>query len=635
MKIHYKHLLKDIVEKPSINDLSLKLFQLGHEHEINDGIFEIDFTPNRGDCISKNGLLRDLSAFYNISETKVVYKEKIPPLNLDFRNEAKSICPKITFLKIEIEGEVSSYKKDLKGYFEDLDIKKTNFFTDVSNFLLYETGQPTHCYDLSKFNGDFALREVEGKHEFETLFNTKIMLTGKNAVFQLDNKIANLAGVIGGKKTACSQKTKSILLECATFIPESIIGKTIKYDIKSDAAYRFERGVDPNCHEYVIRRYIDIIKEHANVVNIKIYSSNDQTKSEILIPFNVRKINNIIGTNLSQGECEHQLERLNFKIKNNLVHVPSYRNDIYNQNDLSEEVARVIGYDQIKSKPFVIKNKPKIKNDLKNNLRLFLSDNGFCETINYPFINIQDADSIIIDNPLDINKKYMRTSLKESLLQNLLYNERRQKDSVKLFEISDVYFKSKKLEPISKLAIIGSGRVGNNYEQFSKKISRHYFDSIFQQILVKDISKIEIIERKNLNTKISSEIIYLEVNILKSNFTNYLNTYQSRHKNQKVFTRYKKISEYPYSIRDLSFSLKKPFEIDDLQKIIFSKKNSILKEVFIFDYYHNAKKEEVKLGFRFKFQSDTKTLEDFEIEEVMNDIIKNSCSLKGVNIPGL
>ena len=157
MKISYKHIANCLNPKPDIKELSEKLFQLGHEHEILDEIFDIEFTPNRGDCLSLDGLLRDLRLFYDVQKKRNVYQEEIPSSNFEFINKTEAYCNNISFLNIEIDEVPSSYEDFLDDYFSVFDIKKVNFFTDVSNFLSYEAGQPTHCYDSLKLNGPVTL----------------------------------------------------------------------------------------------------------------------------------------------------------------------------------------------------------------------------------------------------------------------------------------------------------------------------------------------------------------------------------------------------------------------------------------------------------------------------------------------
>ena len=135
----------------------------------------------------------------------------------------------------------------------------------------YETGQPTHCYDAKKIDGEIVLENYESEYDLETLLDKNIKLTNSNAVFKIDKKIINLAGVVGDKSTSCTSKTREVIIECAYFNPEIIIGKSIKYDIKSDAAHKFERGVDPSSHEYVLRRFINIVKDHTEIKRLELF----------------------------------------------------------------------------------------------------------------------------------------------------------------------------------------------------------------------------------------------------------------------------------------------------------------------------------------------------------------------------
>ena len=369
MKISYSHLVSQIKENPSIEMISESLFQLGHEHEIDGDILNMELTPNRGDCLSINGLLRDLSAFYTVNFKKKIYSEKIEKLELDFENLSQNTCPKISFLKIEIDNIPSEYNQYLDDYFMKLNLNKNNFFTDISNYLSYETGQPTHCYDASKINGKLVLQESEINKEFLTLLDKKITLTSKNSFFSIDDEVVNLAGIVGGKSTACTLETKTVLVECAFFEPEAIIGKSLKYDIQSEASHKFERFVDPESHDYVIRRFINIVSEHANIKDMSFVSYDYKKKQAIKIPLNVDRINQILGIDITEDQYEDYLSKLGFIIKEKLIYVPSYRNDISSQNDLSEEVARVIGYDNIsKHKLPLVKGKASNKDSIENKL---------------------------------------------------------------------------------------------------------------------------------------------------------------------------------------------------------------------------------------------------------------------------
>ena len=641
MKIAYEHLIKFIPSRPSIENISEKFFQLGHEHEIENNIFDMELTPNRGDCLSINGLLRDLSVFYEVTPNNEIYTDDIKSLDINFINNSPEACPSISFLKIKIQGEVSAYKGIFKDYFDDLDINKNNFFTDISNYISYETGQPTHCYDAEKVTSLISLETSVEEYEFKTLLDKTIKLEDENLVFVQNDEVINLAGVMGGSSTACSKDTKSVIVECAYFNPENVIGQSIKYDIKSDAAHKFERGVDPLCHEKVLRRFLKIVDEHATIKNVEIFKRDYISHNSTEIPFSIERINNILGLSCNSEELQDYLTKLGFNIDKNKIIAPSYRSDIKTENDIAEEVARVIGYNNIPTQPIKI---PKLSNTsaknlelLENNIKTLLISEGFFEVINDPFVNHETNNSIKLDNPLDSGRKNLRINLEKSLIDNLLYNERRQQDSIKLFEITDVYYIEKKeLKSKRKLGIICSGRVGKNYQDFSRKIDNKYLTNILEKFNKKISFNPHLINRDELETKLNDKIIYLEIDLYE--LENYDFDILDKEKfilNKNNFKKYIPISSFPSSVRDLSFAVADKEKYHDLQNLLLDYKDILIKEIFVFDFYHNENKDEIKIGFRFVFQSNSSTITEGEVNKIMNEIIEKALSIPSVEIPGL
>ena len=631
MKFIYQDLLNFLAKKPSKDSLSEKLFQLGHEHEIDGDIFDMELTPNRGDCLSLNGIARDLNIFFGKTEAFKVYEGDIDKLYLNFKNLSPEVCPKIHFLEIEIEGSVNEYKPYLENYFSLLSNNKTNFFTDVSNYISYELGQPTHCFEADSINNQLIFENRNCDEPFKSLIGSDINLLGNNCVFSVNNKIISLAGVMGGQSTACSANTKKALVECAFFTPESIIGKSVAYNLTSDAAHKFERGVDIQAQEIVLRRFIEIVKDHAVIKNIKIQSFEDNQVLKNVIPIDVKRINQILGTNIKEKEYLTYLRKLDFRIEKEII-VPSHRHDISTQNDLAEEIARITGYNNIENKPLKIKKNDR-SIDHVNILKNYLIKNGFSEVINFPFIKKEERKSISIDNPLDSNRNHLRTSLKGSLLDNLLYNERRQKDSIKFFEISDLYSKDDQIKQEKKLGIIISGRRGHNYLDFSKKLDNAYISELLNKDSDSPAFEIEEISRIGLKSKKKDKIFYTEISVDKIS-EHIFNDLESSYRTIN-FIKYQSVSEFPSSHRDLSFSVKESKNFEELQHFILNFENEILKEVFIFDFFVNEKNEEIKIGFRFIFQSDKKTITEPDVSNVVNTIIKKALSLDNVSIPGL
>ncbi len=633
MKFRYEDIINHLSEQPSKELLSDKIFQLGHEHEINGNIFDIDFTPNRGDCLSLIGLTRDLKSFFEHKEVYETYEDDIDNLEINFVNNSPKDCPKITFLEIEIEQKsIKKYKSYLENYFSVLGNNKTNFFTDISNYVSYEQGQPTHCFDSNFIDNEITFENKTCDEVFKTLLDTEIELKGNNCVFTKDNKIISLAGIMGGSSSACSAETKKVLVECAYFNPESIVGKSVKYNLNSDAAHKFERGVDVNSQEKVLRRYIKIVQDHAEIKNIKIKSISEIEFNNKTLPFDNNKISKILGTRIKKDDYHKYLSDLGFTIKGDEVTVPSFRHDIFSQNDLAEEIARIIGYNNIKSMPMAL---PSNKYDKTSNylkIKNLLINNGFTEVINFPFTSISGEQSIVIDNPLDSNKKYLRTSLKNSLLDNLLYNERRQKDSIKLFEISNIYSKDLSNQH-KKLGIIISGRQGKNYNDFNKQLDKKYLNHVLNSRIDIPVFEVNEIAREKLRTKKNEKIYYTEILIdeIPEKFYEDLEP-----NNQTVkFNKYMPVSEFPSSTRDFSFSITNPQKYENVIQHIKNFKHEFLKESYIFDFYVNYKKDEIKVGVRLVFQSALKTLSDKQIQEALNMILKPVINLNDVFIPGL
>ena len=302
MKFIYQDLLRFLKEQPSKAALSEKLFQLGHEHDIDGEIFDMEITPNRGDCLSLFGLSRDLNYFYNSIDPFEIYNEDLDLLDLNFKNLSITSCPKITFLEIEIDEKISSYKPYLENYFSQLGNKKTNFFSDISNYISYERGQPTHCFDKKSITKDLTFTNKLCDEKFKTLLGKEIQLEGENCVFTSSGEVVSLAGIMGGESTSCSENTREVLVECAFFNPEAIIGKSVKYNLKSDAAHKFERGVDIEAQEKVLRRFISVVKDHAVIkkLSMKTFISGNFNKK--CLPIKIDKINRIIGTKLSKEQ---------------------------------------------------------------------------------------------------------------------------------------------------------------------------------------------------------------------------------------------------------------------------------------------------------------------------------------------
>ena len=633
MKISYKHLSRHLINEVSIETISDMLFQLGHENEVQGNILDIEFTPNRGDCLSILGLARDLNALTPSHQELEIFNGELNPLKLGFTNIATNACNKISFLYLEVDQINNNYEDYLENYFSDLNINKNNLFTDVSNYVSYELGQPSHAYDFEKIDGEIKLKFLEDNIEFQTLLGKKINLQKGDLIFADDNEVINLAGLMGSQGTSCSQETKKVLIEFAFFQPDSLMGKAVKYDLNSDAAYKFERYVDPNLQEKSIRRFIQIISNHADISDMKMFSETFLDSPQRLIKFDARKINHILGTNISNQEIKEYLGKLSLEIADESIQIPSFRNDLETENDIAEEIARVVGYDNIIPSKLKINENYIGSHNLEKYVSDFLRKEGLNEVINSQFNGINEKNCIVVDNPLDSNRKYIRTNLKDSLLENLTFNEKRQKDSIKLFEISDIYLSdgSGQIEKKKMLGIIASGRIGYNRRDFSKKINKNFIQNIFCDFDEKLVDEILKIARNNVDSKSKDEIFYLEVEL--SRLAPYFKDYELSNETNK-FVKYSDISEFPSSTRDLSVLIGQIEDIEKVSKIIDDHNASILVDRFLFDFYENKEKNQIKVAYRLIFQSKENTLSDKDVDKEMNKMVLKIIEIKNASVPG-
>ena len=632
MKILFSHLKRFLPNDININTISDSLFKLGHEHEIDQEIFDIEFTPNKGDCLSVYGLARDLNAIHDVNLKLDLYEDHIDELELKFKNSIPDFCSNISFLKIEIDKPVIKYKDYLDDYFKNFGISKNNFFTDISNYLAYEIGQPTHCYDFNEVKDGFELALNKSHSSFQTLIGEVINLPPGEQVFVKGNEIINLAGVMGGESTKCADSSVKVLVECAFFNPDMIIGKSVKYDLNSDAAYKFERGTDPSIHDFALRRFIRIVQDHANIKSIAMKCYESSINVNRYINKDYKKINKILGTNLKDNVINNILEDLGFVVEERFK-IPTWRSDIESINDLAEEVARVLGYDNISNSKIEISNNI-IKNSSSkiNKIRRLMISNGFNEIINDPFVGDMNNNAVKVDNPLDSNRQFLRLNLINSLITNLDYNEKRQKESIKFFEISDIYEKNKINEPRKVFSIIVSGRRGYDHLNFNRKLDRKYLADIIKKLGI-DESQIKEIPRDSFNSKIKNPIFFIECDI--SNVNEDLISKESFNMQDMHFNKFEAISELPSSIRDISVSFSNKDNVKFAIESVFNVELENNKDLFIFDFYNNKDKNILKIGFRFIFQSKNRTLKENDIDKEMKKVFAMLLKIDGVEIPGL
>ena len=447
MKIS-KNWISEFLNIPKDINLENELTQLGLEVDTitkkkDDYIIDIEFTPNRGDCLSILGTTRDLAAY---KEKKIHLPSSSPYTlerkNIIFRNLLSDICPEYRFMllnNISLETQTPKFIKDrlLKS-----DIALINIIVDISNYVMIEIGQPTHAFDLDKITGKLSIINSKKELTFLGINNKEYKVNKGTPIIVDDNDIVHaLPGVIGSKVSSVGLNTKNILLESAFFLPDTVRALSSKYRIQTDSSYRFERGVDSKIQEFALSRIHLILSKSISIERCKLHkiskkSPHTRVKS---FRFDSSLFKRILGVHIPQSKIKSILCNLGFIFKSEKIVIPSYRHDISSNYDLVEEVSRMIGYNNFPESPLSTYAYSKNKNyDYENRLVTL----GYKEVINFTFISKNystNKKQLLLENPISKDKSVMRESLIPGLLYNVNYNQNRQQKSIKLFESGKIY----------------------------------------------------------------------------------------------------------------------------------------------------------------------------------------------------
>ena len=622
---------------------------------------EIAITPNRVDCAGVYGVARDLSAAgfgqlkqKQISKMEVVFESEVKLLNTLKDNS----CPQFSLREIR-DVKNSKSPKNLINRFRGSNLKLISSLVDITNYLTIDYCRPLHVFDLDKIEGDIEIRYSQKGEKFLGLDENDYLLDENMIVICDEKKIISLAGVMGGMNTACDEKTKNVLLESAYFDPEKIAYTGRRLNISSDARYRFERGIDPNstldgmelATEMILKncggRAGSIIKDFGKLVINK----------EIVIDTNF--IRKILGTNVDDSAILDKLSLIgcNVKKSKNQINVlpPSWRPDIKIKEDLVEEVARLIGYEEIPSKPFQLvrefeKNITPSSQKFKKKIRELLVSRNIMETISWSFANkkweehLGNEDDIIeISNPISSELSCLRTNLVGGLLNLINKNNNKDINNISVFEIGPVFYGIRPGEQKDNLTVIRSGKAfdknwtlkSRDYDIFDLKSD--LFSVLKLLKLPTDNIKVSVEKSdyfhpgKNgsifLGEKKIASFGELHPNIAKK-FKIKSTTCLFDLKLSEIFefckekplTKSQLIkSSFQASIRDFSFEVSKDLSSIDLVNFIKKIDQEIILDVKVFDNYQN--KDLRAIALEVILQSKKGTLTENEINELSEKII--------------
>ena len=488
--------LKDYVTTGIPPDkLAHKLTMAGLEVErtlLVDGgpVFELEVTPNRPDCLSMLGIARETAAIlgktWKFPKTK---RRSWPKQKCAIKIDDKRGCSRYIGTVVEnvsVKKTQGKIAKRLNG----LGMKAINNIVDITNFCLMENGQPLHAFDRDKLIGDkIIVRKAFKGEKIVTIDGIERELDPTILIIADEKRPVAIAGIMGGKETEVGLTTKSIFLESACFDPILVRRASRKLGLSSDSSFRFERGVDYNMVEGAVSRAIELILETAggNITKHLDIAADQEKIRQRPISLSKDLVNDHIGSSLSAAQCKNILTKLDFKITNTQTNVfkvtpPSFRGDIKEVVDIVEEIARIVGYDNLPLSFPQIKT-TQILSDANRDVRRCISGmliaQGLNEVITYTMINRKNLEQsnqarlkvVPVINPLTQDQEIMRPSMLPGLLALLLSNINRGQKNIKYFEIGKIYAAGSEKDVIG---IIMTGQQQDDWRQEEKKRIDYY-----------------------------------------------------------------------------------------------------------------------------------------------------------------
>lgn len=636
---------------------------------LNDIIFDIFITPNRADGNSHIGIARELAAYYGLELNlpNIEYKHFQNDLNeFDIKIENENDCPRYLGMVIKNVKIVES-PDWLKNRLKQLGLRPRNIAVDATNYVLMETGNPLHAFDLDNIvDKTIVVKNAKDNDKFISL-DSKERVLDSNMLMICDNeKPVAIAGVMGGENSEITDDTKNILIEAAYFNPSSVRKTARKLSIHSDASYRFERGVDYDNLLFAAERAAMLITKYGGGevgINYKDIYPNKIERNQVILRYD--RCRKIIGLDLKSDEIINVFHKLRWDYERNEEYVkvtsPSYRVDIKIEEDLIEEVARFVNYNNIKPnyRSIVDHSKSKVPTNLekpikRDKIRNYLIDNGFNEIltpnqISEEITTLFDENVVKIANPLGVELGVMRTSMLPSTLKVVAKNMNVRNLDLRLFQIGKCFKsineKNNFIENISEQDYLNIVLTGNmfqkNWSHITSKADFYDLKGIFEDFNKKfdfnlklkenkdfsvfsadslsiydkkdEIGKIGYISKQILDKfEIEQPVLIIDINLSKL----YLKA-----EPEKL---YNKVSPYPSVDWDLAFLVDKNLEAGKILNDIENMAGKYLINLNLFDVYQGKNIEEGKksLAFNLKFSAKDRTLTDEDINPIIDKIIK-------------
>jgi len=616
-----------------------------------ENVIELSITPNRPDCLGIRGIARDLSAsgFGKLIDNQNIKIKKHGKQTLKIKiekskNQACAIFGSCLIKNIKNQESPEWLKKRILS----LGLRPISAVVDITNYVMFDLNRPLHAYDADKINKGIIVRNSKKGENFKALDNKEYKLNYDMCVISDHGGVLGLGGIIGGTRSGTGINTKNILLESAYFDPEITRKTAKKLELNSDAKFRFERGIDPNSVSIGLEKASEMIVKICGGVVSK-FDIQSTKKIEVKkILFDPSLASKTIGIQIKTNEIIKILQDLGFKIKKIgkalSVEVPSWRPDVYGQIDLVEEIIRIKGFDKIQS---VEPEKKRLKPTLDFFQRHFhlakrsVASKGYLEAITWSFTdekinnnfrgNIQEVKIV---NPISSDLNVLRSSLYPNLICFLKKNIDRGFENQLLFEIGPSFIGKKPGEQITVvcgirkehlLDVYGIKRdvvqtlvelgIDKNETKIEAKTPSYYHPGRSGSIITKNSQKL-LAYFGAIHPKIIDNTYGFEI------FLENLVKYKIENKKIKPSINF---SDYQKSDRDFAFVVERDFQAQDLIEIISQVDKSLIKNVKIFDVYEgeNIPEDKKSIALKVTIQSDHKTLNEKDLNEISNKIISN------------
>ena len=443
--------------------------------DLDDQVFVIKLTPNKADCLSLMGMAREVSAI--TGAPLCVPKWNAPAVSIGDKRkvtvESKELCGRFAGRVIRGVNPQAKTPDWIVQRLSRAGQRSISALVDLSNYVMLEMGQPTHVFDIDKLEGDITVRWAKAGETLELLNGQTVTLVGPDSAGKLQEAgvVADqkgpvaLAGIMGGNHCAVSDDTKNIYVEAAYWLPSAIQGRARRFNFSTDAAHRFERGVDPqntvNCLEYLSSLILEVCGGQVGPVDDQVLNVPERKP----VKMRLARAEKVIGIPLTKEVVADVFQRLGFEFKQEgdvfVVTPPSYRFDIEIEEDLIEEVARMYGFENIPDQPPIASLKMSAKAEARRGIHLLrqrLALQGYQEAVNFGFTDLeseqrlagaQEQDVIQVLNPIANQYGVMRSNLWGGLLSNLKSNLNRGAGRVRLFETGRVFKRDSKVQEAS------------------------------------------------------------------------------------------------------------------------------------------------------------------------------------------